>query len=280
MANRAHGEAAHGVASTSGERLGQAAGGGRPTAPGVSCLQVITPSKESENEAERLQKILVNLNGSARRSAFALRKDAIAIVNKWGVDKTGFLTLTFGGGKEGPSVKEPQRRFDSMLTNFLGELFSGGIKVLERGAANGRVHFHCLVDTGLDVRTGTDFGALARGENSSLNAECRLIYSHLKARVEEYGFGHRVEFMPIRTSDEGIASYVSKYIAKHVWQRRPEDVGARFKPIGAMLGQTGFAPVSSLGAVPMLSVHGFGAESSGNSRSSTASTPRRNGRKG
>jgi len=36
VTNRAHGESAHGVASTSGERLGQAAGGGRPTAPGVS----------------------------------------------------------------------------------------------------------------------------------------------------------------------------------------------------------------------------------------------------
>ncbi len=196
-----------------------------PASSGLSCLQVTT----QPSWTERLGEGLSVLSGSARRSAYALQQDAIAIVEAWGFKNTLFVTLTFGGGKRGPSVKQAEAAFNSFRSHGLADRFKGGVKVLERGTKNGRVHFHCLLDAGEDVWTGADFGAIERGDLRSLNKACRSAYAWLRQNVVKYGFGRVVDCLPIKSSSEGVARYVSKYISKHFQKRRIEDKRARLR---------------------------------------------------
>ncbi|HUI41931.1 MAG TPA: phasyl DNA replicon protein arp, partial [Terriglobia bacterium] len=151
------------------------------------------------------------------------------MIDQWGVDNVLFVTLTFGGGKRGPTVKQAEKAFHSFLTHGLGARFLGGVKILERGDKNGRVHFHLLVNAGEDVRTGTDFAALERGDYSTVSAACRRAYAWFRANAVKYGFGRIVNCLPIKSTAEGAARYVSKYISKHFGRRRAEDKGARLR---------------------------------------------------
>lgn len=208
---------------------GSAASAADPDAP---CLQVITPPNTSDESgfwSEELCRKIKLLSGSARRSAYALQRDAEAIVEKWGVNNTVFITLTFGGGGQGPSVAWAQKCFDSFLTHVLSKLFPGGIKVLERGAKRGRVHFHLLCDAGEDVRTGVDFLALERGDRRSFGPRLRFLLSQLVHVGKRYGFGKIAECDPIKSNREGVARYVCKYVSKHFAQRQDRDKGARLR---------------------------------------------------
>ncbi len=179
------------------------------------CLQVTTQpgcaGPPVTWEAELHARTTV-LSGSARQSAFALQMDAEAIVAAWGLNQTVFCTLTFGGGGEGPTVARAQACFNSYLSHELGDIFPGGIKVLERGAKHGRIHFHLLADAGEDVRTGVDFAALASGDRQSFGPRLRALHTKLKTSVKRYGFGRICECDPIKSTTEGVASYVCKYI--------------------------------------------------------------------
>jgi hypothetical protein len=151
------------------------------------------------------------------------------MIEGWGVDNTLFVTLTFGGGKEGPTIKQAETAWNSFLSNGLSERFPGGAKIVERGDKNGRVHMHLLVNAGEDVSKGTDFDALKRGDYRSVNPACRRAYGWLRANAQKYGFGRIVNCQPIKSTAEGAARYVSKYISKHFGKRRPEDKGARLR---------------------------------------------------
>jgi hypothetical protein len=45
--------------------------------------------------------------------------------------------------------------------------------------------------------------------------------------AERYGFGGRVELLPIRKNAEALASYLSKYLSKGFVNRRQDDKGVR-----------------------------------------------------
>lgn len=209
-----------------------ASAGAPPPASALPCLQVTTPPNTPaapDSWEDELKSRIGILSGSARRSAYALQVDAEAIVEAWGVNNTVFITLTFGGGGDGPTVAKAQRCFDSFLTHSLGKLFTGGIKVLERGAKRGRVHFHLLADAGADVRTGVDFEALARGDRRTFRPHLRHLLASLRTAGQRYGFGRICECDPIKSTREGIARYVCKYISKHFEQRQTRDKGARLR---------------------------------------------------
>jgi hypothetical protein len=196
-----------------------------PAASGLSRLQVTTQSMEVEAHPGTI----FSSSGSARRSAYALAEDAIAILEHWGIKNTLFILLTFGGGERGPTVAEAEAAFNSFRSNGLAERFPGGIKVLERGDKNGRVHFHLLVDAQEDVWTGTDWDAVAKKDYRSLNPACRSAWAWICQRREKYGFGRVGQVLPIKSTGEAVARYVSTYIAKHVDQRRQEDKRARLR---------------------------------------------------
>ena len=194
---------------------------------GLPCLQVITSHSGDSGQAQEPSAEPFRLSGSARRSAYALETNALAFVKATGIDRVLFMTLTFGGGKQGPTVNAAQAKFHRFQKHALSRHYPGGLKVLERGGEKGRIHFHLLIDAGADVRSGANFEAIDAGEISSLNPACRAEYSWLRESAPKYGFGKVVNSLPIKSTEEGVARYVSKYISKHMAQRLNEDKGAR-----------------------------------------------------
>ena len=164
-----------------------------------------------------------------RKSTYALRVSTREFINRYGLEKCLFVTLTFPSiGGKAPTVKEASRRFNSLATNLLNGrgLVVAWIRVLERGERKGRVHYHCLVAVREDVRTGFDFEAFKRKDYTSANGALRAVWAWWRKNAKKYGFG-RVESQPLRSTDEAVAQYLSKYISAHITQRKAEDKGAR-----------------------------------------------------
>lgn len=181
---------------------------------------------------------------SAKRTAFALGVNVEAFVNRWGVETVGFLTLTFA--EDVQEVKEAQRRFNSLATHKL-KRYSGWICVLER-MGSGRVHYHLLVATGRDIRSGVDWGAFERGDYRSASRALRDEWEFWREAAPLYGFG-RTELLPVKTGAQAIGRYVGKYIAKHILKREERDKGARLVRYseGASMVSTRFAWASVRG---------------------------------
>lgn len=160
---------------------------------------------------------------SYRKSSTALEMNVHQFIETFGLNKVGFLTLTFADDVQ--EVKEAQRRFHSLRTNFLKKYFEHYICVYER-TKKGRIHFHLIVNTRVDIRRGLDFKKISSGNYSSANPALRKLWKILRDNVHKYGFG-RTELLPIKTNSKGLSRYVSKYISKHIRSRLPEDKGYR-----------------------------------------------------
>lgn len=159
----------------------------------------------------------------AKRTAFALAENVRLLAERFGLERLGFLTLTFRDHVT--DIREAQRRFHSLRTHVLAERYPASIAVVER-MKSGRIHFHLLVVCPHDIRTGFDFEAVAAGDYSSANEWLRQEWAFWRITAPNFGFG-RTELLPIKSTAEGIAKYVGKYIAKHLDARLPEDKGAR-----------------------------------------------------
>jgi hypothetical protein len=156
---------------------------------------------------------------SAKRTAYALQLNVAAMCERHGIEKVGFLTLTFRDHILDP--KEAQRRLNSLITNVIRPRYGQVIRVLER-QKSGRIHYHLLVNVGADIRTGVDFEALKRRDYRSAGAELRAEWAFWRRTAKPYGFG-RTELLPIRSTSEAIGRYVGKYIAKHLEHREERD---------------------------------------------------------
>ena len=221
---------------TSRERW--AAGGGAAPPAALPCLN----SHNSIEGGAFLPVVeAVNLlSGSHRRTAAALGWNVQALAETFGLERLGFLTLTFRDHVL--DAREARRRLNSLASNVLRVRYpSGFLCVLER-QKSGRVHFHLLVVLHVDIRTGVDFEAIARGEWSSASRELRAEWAFWRRTAPLYGFG-RTELLPVRSTAEGIGKYVGKYVAKHIGQRVAEDKGVRLVSYsrGARAATTRFA---------------------------------------
>lgn len=145
------------------------------------------------------------------------------MAQKWGLCFLGFLTLTFADHVT--DIREAQRRFKSFQTGILHDRYAAHIWVMER-CKSGRIHFHLLVVLQADIRTGFDFDAVKNDDYKSANPAIRSEWTFLRKTAKKYGFG-RTELLPIKSTAEGIARYVGKYIGKHMKARKEEDKGAR-----------------------------------------------------
>lgn len=190
------------------------------------------------------------LNGSQRKTAFALRSNAETMVREDGLNSTGFLTLTVGDyecawhGKQQPAkggktccpccgvrmmfrqvhdAKEASRRINNLNRRVLSTLFKRAIIVTERHKS-GAVHFHVLgsIASGVDIRTGLNFERIYRRDYRSASPALRDLWAMLRERLPGYGFG-RAELLPIRKSGDAVAAYVAKYIEKNVCNRTEDD---------------------------------------------------------
>jgi hypothetical protein len=146
----------------------------------------------------------------------------------YGIENIGFLTLTFADHVLDP--KEAQRRFNSLATHILKERYSAYIRVIER-QKSGRIHYHLLVATADDIRTGFDFAQAQNRDYKSANNHLRREWAYWRKTAPIYGFG-RTELLPIKSNGRGLALYVGKYISKHVGQREEQDKGVRLVSYG------------------------------------------------
>lgn len=175
---------------------------------------------------------------SHKRSACALAWNVQFLADKFGLERLGFLTLTFADHVTDP--KEAQRRFNSLASNVLRDRYAEFIRVWER-TKSGRIHYHLLVVLNRDIRTGFDFDAVSRNDYKSANPAIRDEWAFWRKTAKAYGFG-RTELLPVRSTAEGIARYVGKYISKHVAQREERDKGFRLVEYtrGARMSSTRF----------------------------------------
>jgi hypothetical protein len=145
------------------------------------------------------------------------------LAKDFGIEKLGFLTLTFADHLT--CIREAQRRFNSLNTHVIRKRYKRAIGCWER-QASGRIHFHLVIVLDQDIRTGFDFEDVGRGRYGSA---CRFLKDEWRLWREtapSYGFG-RTELLPVKSTAEGIARYVGKYVSKHVGQRLQEDKGSR-----------------------------------------------------
>lgn len=178
-------------------------------------------------EAET-QKKLNFLTGNHRKTAESLRQNIQIMAADYGIEHIGFLTLTT---PDDVTPKEYQRRFNSLRAGVLDDWCGDRIKIVERGKKSGRFHGHLLVVLGFDIRTGCNFAEFAQGNYSSAPLELRKAWAFLREILPKYGFG-RHELLPVKSSADGIAFYVGKYVSKHVDGRKLEDKGVRLVEYG------------------------------------------------
>lgn len=232
-----------GGAESEGEAGTERAPGGShgTTAAGGSALPCQNSHKcngTPEGEAPKPLETPVELTPSARRTAFALQMNVAGMIERHGVERVGFLTLTFAEHITCP--KRAQRRMHSLRTGVLKRRYGEVITVMER-QKSGRIHYHCLVALKDDVRSGVDFDALARGDYRSANAALRAEWAFWRKTAKAYGFG-RTELLPVRSTMEAMSRYLGKYIAKHVNHRDDRDRGVKLvRYTGPRVASTRFA---------------------------------------
>jgi hypothetical protein len=143
-------------AVTTGETDG--AGAERREAPPASALPCLFSNKCTEEEkAEKKATAPVNiLKGGHKRSAQVLYLEIMALVKTYGLNRIGFLTMTFKDHVT--NLREAQRRFRSIRAHVIVKRYARAIAVWER-QKSGRIHFHLMVVVKEDIRTGAIFEA-------------------------------------------------------------------------------------------------------------------------
>jgi hypothetical protein len=212
-------------------RAADAHGGAVGTAAALPCLNTIN-CNEGKNDC------LNQLSAGQRKTAFALKLNVLWLIEKHGLERIGFLTLTFA--RHIVAYKEAQKALHSLMTGVLKNHYPEYIIVMERMDSK-RIHYHLLVVMAEDIRTRFDFAAVKRGDYRSAGDYLRKEWKFWRDTAPRYGFG-RTELLPIKKTAEGVAKYVGKYVAKHIGQRLPEDKGARLvryskgaNPVGTRL---------------------------------------------
>lgn len=221
------------------------------------------------------------LTSNHKKTAKTLKCNTVEFCNYFGINNVGFLTLSFGthkcskcgftGGKRyngkpkcpecggqmvpreeneidpGKNIAEARKCYNSFLTNVLRPRYGSLICVVERGDKYGRVHFHLLIDAGVDIKTGFNqemfeelTKGLSEGRYKRYGKEWRAFYKG-KGNVPEslsvewkflreiagcYGFG-TPQLTPIKSNEHAVSIYVSGYISKHITGRYRDDKGAR-----------------------------------------------------
>ena len=226
---------------------------------GGSALPCLNSNKCNEGAIPaHLRDACNRLSTNHRKTAYKLSKSVARLCAKYGIQRIGFLTLTFADHVT--CAKVAGKRFSSLRTGVLTARYGESICVLER-MKSGRIHFHLLVVLGDDIRTGFNFDQAANGDYSSANAALRSEWAFWRRTAKLYGFG-RTELLPVKSNEEGLSKYVGKYIAKHVGAREMRDKGVRLVRYssGASIGSNAFAFVSHRGRLWRHQVSKFAAK--------------------
>jgi hypothetical protein len=208
----------------------------------------------AEQETEAVEAVIQKLPSRLRKKMFILRLRIEWMVRTHGIEHVGMQTMTI---RENVSDrKEFERRFKSIATNAFPEIYVEWLRVFER-QQRGAWHAHVVVVTKEDIRTGTDVVALNQLLKDKKDRKIskavyysgikRLASPNLKAIWKEFrrlcGIGEfksrrqkkgaryykfdACHLLPIISTAQALAVYVSKYISKGFEHRRPEDKGMR-----------------------------------------------------
>jgi hypothetical protein len=192
----------------------------------LPCLYSNNSTETSESATETATENLSSLlSPYHRKAAHALAENVSALINSVGLERIGFLTLTFPDNVSDP--KEAYNRFRSLNSHYLAshDQFGSWICVKER-QKRGAWHYHILIDCGADIRTGVNWDEIKKGVYRSANNHLRSLWGELRTNLQKYGFG-RSELLPVRENGEAMSKYVGKYISKHIGGRKDEDKGVR-----------------------------------------------------
>ena len=183
--------------------------------------EVLLPCRSLETTAPKPAP--TGLSGPHRKVAAALSWNVAHVCQRYGMERVGFLTLTFADHVL--CAREASRRYHSLATHVLSKRYAAVVRVLER-QKSGRIHYHLLVVLPDDIRTGADFDAFAQRDYKSANNHLRREWAFWRHTAPQFGFG-RTELMPIRSDANALGQYVGKYIGKHIGQREERDKGVR-----------------------------------------------------
>jgi hypothetical protein len=238
---------------------GAGARGARP-APALPCLLLTTAPGSEKVIAQPAEKPLGSRTAIARK-ADTLRCNLQDLIERVGIDRVGFMTLTF------PFIiwsrKRAEKRFHSFETHVLSELVDEYIAVPER-QENGSLHYHLAVAFPFDIRSGfhfascsaanlikkhsylgggkwapgtkREFDALERRFFASANPNLKRVWRVVREANDpqtakrkgrkSFGFG-RCQTLPVLSNADGIAFYIGTYISSQTERRAPEDKGMR-----------------------------------------------------
>jgi hypothetical protein len=215
---------------------------------------VLRDEFRTAQDREATDKLLKQLPSRLRKKMFALRLRIEWMVSTYGENHVGLQTMTIR--ENVTDRKEFERRFKSIATNAFPKIYREWLRVFER-QQRGCWHAHVVVVTKADIRTGTDVAGLNQLLKDKRDRKiCKAIYySGIKRLASEnlrniwkefrrlcgikefksrrQGKGARYykfdacHLLPIISTAQALAVYVSKYISKGFEFRRPEDKGMR-----------------------------------------------------
>lgn len=183
------------------------------------------------------------LTGTDKRVAECLRLEVENLARKYGVERLGFLTLTFKNRVV--CYKTAQKRWNSLVTGQLRDRYARIIATWERDKGR-KIHWHAVVVLPFNTqRESFDFDASRSADReytrakksalwrmfdgqrtSSACPELRAEWRWLLTVLPKYGFG-RNRLEPVKGAPEALARYCAKYIGKQMAVREPSDKGAR-----------------------------------------------------
>ena len=192
----------------------------------------------SNNSTEQGKK---RLSSQGRKSALALAWNVDHLAKTWGLERLGFLTLTFPDQVRNARIA--QARFNSLATHVLRNRYGAFVRVIERHKSQA-LHYHLLVCLQSDIRSNVDFAAFAERDYRTAPKALRDEWAYWLKTAPEYGFG-RTELLPIKSNSAAISKYVGKYIGKHLEVRKESDKGMRLVEYSgvARMATTKFAGV-------------------------------------
>jgi hypothetical protein len=215
---------------------------------------VLRDEFQAEQEQKVVERVIQALPSRLRKKMFTLRLRIEWMVKTYGIEHIGLQTMTIR--ENVTDRKEFERRFKSIATNVFPELFLDWLRMFER-QERGAWHAHVVVATKEDIRTGTDVVALNQllkdkrdriiskavyyaGIKRLASPNLRAIWKEFrrlcglgefKARRQKKGARYykfdACHLLPIISTAQALAVYVSKYISKGFDHRRPEDKGMR-----------------------------------------------------
>lgn len=146
-------------------------------------------------------------------------------IQLYGAEHVGLLTIGCPGGDRIKDVKEFSKRFDSFNSHCLAGAFRQWLAVIQRHK-DGTIHAHIVVVGFQPLGAGQYFCEKRRRLCVPPSAHCRGLWDRFNPeKMAGYGLGV-ANLLPVQ-DPESCGRYVTRYVARELGSRRPEDRNVR-----------------------------------------------------